>query len=297
MKYHKNYNWVVLRLLVGCIILIAAGLKAEALAAGTPDFGSGLLHARWFNIIVVECELVFGVWLLSGLLQKLVWLTAIVCFVIFSLTAWFKFFIGERSCGCWGNVDILPIYTAVFDTMVIGLLIAFRPKEIIFHWQTFFQELVGLRFSKRFFAALGIWFVVAVPVTYAMTSVKFVTLATDSVVTGNEKSIILQPSQWIDKNFPLLQFLDDANVSKISTGRKNVVLFRFDCEECRQMIEKIQNKNHYIFIAIPSEKNNVALFSLSEYSTLPERYEWWIETPVVFVLENGTVKEVLKEIE
>ncbi|MDR1383594.1 MAG: hypothetical protein LBJ67_07090 [Planctomycetaceae bacterium] len=57
MKYHKNYNWVawtILRLLVGCVILTAAGLKAGALAVGMPDLRSGLLHAKLFNIIVVE---------------------------------------------------------------------------------------------------------------------------------------------------------------------------------------------------------------------------------------------------
>jgi hypothetical protein len=75
LKYHKNYNgviWNILRLLVGCVILTAAILKAYQLAT-TPDLRSGLLHARWFNIIVVEFELLFGIWLLSGLLQKLTW--------------------------------------------------------------------------------------------------------------------------------------------------------------------------------------------------------------------------------
>jgi hypothetical protein len=63
------------------------------------------------------------------------------------------------------------------------------------------------------------------------------------------------------------------------------------------MIEKIKDKNRYLFLAVPSEKKNVALFSLPEYSTLPDKYEWWIETPIVFALENGTVKKVLKKME
>jgi hypothetical protein len=102
----------------------------------------------------------------------------------------------------------------------------------------------------------------------------------------------LEPSKWIGKKFPLLRFLEDTDIDKILTNNQNIVLFRFDCEECRQMIEKIQDKNRYIFIAFPSEKNNESLFSLPEYSTLPDKYEWWVETPIVLALENGTVKKV-----
>jgi hypothetical protein len=71
----------------------------------------------------------------------------------------------------------------------------------------------------------------------------------------------LEPSKWVGKEFPLLQFLEDTDINKILTNNQNVVLFRFDCEECKQMIEKIQDKSRYVFIAIPSEKNNESLFS------------------------------------
>ena len=101
----------------------------------------------------------------------------------------------------------------------------------------------------------------------------------------------MEPSKWIGKKFPLLQFLEDSDIDKILTSNQNIVLFRFDCDECKQMIEKIQDKDHYVFIAIPSEKNNEVLFSLPQYLTLPDNYEWRVETPVVFALETGTVKK------
>jgi hypothetical protein len=172
----------------------------------------------------------------------------------------------------------------------------------IYQWNFYFKkmfrdELTGLKQKGKIIVVISIWLVVTVLILFAMLSVNFVTLTEESDLLGNEKSILLEPSKWIGKKFPLLRFLEDTDIDKILTNNQNIVLFRFDCEECKQMIEKIQDKNHYIFIAIPSEKNNVALFSLTEYLTLPDKYEWWIETPIVLTLENGIVKKVFKMIE
>ncbi|MDR2441661.1 MAG: DoxX family protein [Planctomycetaceae bacterium] len=231
-----NRCWLVLRVVVAFILLIAAILKAYQLAT-TPLLGEGLLHARWFNIFVVEFELFFGIWLIFGLLPRLTWIASIGLFSIFSIVSFYKVISGETSCGCFGSVTVNPWITMTFN---------------------------------------------------------FVTLTEKSHLSENEKSVILEPSKWIGKELPLLQFLERTDIDKILTNNQNIVLFRFDCEECKQMIEKIQDKNHYVFIAIPPEQNNVALFSLTEYLTLPDKYEWWIETPIVLTLENGIVKKVVK---
>jgi hypothetical protein len=262
-------RWTVMRFVVAAILLIAAGLKTYQLAT-TPSLGDGLLHNWWFNVFVVEFELFIGVWLILGLLPKLTWLVTICLFSIFSLVTFYEAVIGEKSCNCFGNVTVNPWITMTFDLIMTGLLLIFLPKKYFFHRKMFWEELTGLRHKGRIVAVVGIWLAVTVPMMFAMLSVNFITLTTESSLSGSEKSVVLEPSKWVGKKFPLLQFLESSDIDKISMNSHNIVLFRFDCDECKQMIGKIQDKDHYVFIAIPSEKNNEVLFSLPEYLTLPD---------------------------
>ncbi len=55
----------VVRVALGLLLLTAAGLKGYQLAT-EPVAEDGLLTSRWFLIAVVEFELTFSLWLLSG---------------------------------------------------------------------------------------------------------------------------------------------------------------------------------------------------------------------------------------
>jgi uncharacterized membrane protein YphA (DoxX/SURF4 family) len=138
---HHRLDWVIVRFLVAVVLLIAAFMKAHELATSL-SFNKGLFYARWFNIAVVEFELFFGIWLLTGLMARFTWIAAITCFSMFTIVSASRFFAGFESCGCFGTVVIPPAWTATFDLIVVGLLLAFRPKKIVFHWQTFFKSLL-----------------------------------------------------------------------------------------------------------------------------------------------------------
>ena len=120
--------WAILRLVLGLVILVAAFLKAYQLST-TPSLGEGLLNARWFNILVVEFELFFGIWLLFGLLPRLTWFATVGCFAIFMLVSLYKAVLGEVSCNCFGAMEVNPWITTVFDIVVIGCLLVFRPRK------------------------------------------------------------------------------------------------------------------------------------------------------------------------
>ena len=79
-------GWSILRFVIAAILLTAAFLKAHQLAT-VPSLGEGLLHARWFNILVVEFELLLGIWLIIGLFPRLTWLITIGCFSVFALVS------------------------------------------------------------------------------------------------------------------------------------------------------------------------------------------------------------------
>ncbi len=119
----KNHSWFTVRLFVAAVLLIAASLKAHQLAT-TPSLGDGILEARWFNIFVVEFELLFGIWLVFGLLPKLTWLASVGLFSLFATVSAFKGLMGEASCGCFGEVTINPWLMAAFDLGVVGV----RPR-------------------------------------------------------------------------------------------------------------------------------------------------------------------------
>jgi hypothetical protein len=217
-----NGRWLVMRWVVAFVLLVAAGLKTHQLAT-TPSLGESLLHARWFNILVVEFELFFGVWLVFGLLPKLTWFAMIGCFSIFTLVSFYKAVSGESSCGCFGAVIVNPWITMTFDLMITGLLVIFLPKKIIFHKNMFRCELTGLRQKNRIIAIVVVWLVVAIPVTLAMFSIQendFAEIGTEFVGTDGKKTILLKPEKWIGKEFPLLPYIEPTEArEKLKTGK------------------------------------------------------------------------------
>jgi hypothetical protein len=52
----------VLRIALGVLLLFAGALKAHELAT-EPVLGGSLLESRWFLVALVECEILFGLWL------------------------------------------------------------------------------------------------------------------------------------------------------------------------------------------------------------------------------------------
>ena len=152
----------VVRIAVGCLLLLAAGLKGHQLAT-EPVSGDGVLSSRWFLIGGVEFELAFGLWLWSGLSPMWTWRSALVCFGLFSGLSLFKAILGEASCGCFGTVAVNPWYTSLLDLGVFVCLFLWRPREVAFRCT------VGSRaFAMRLVAISAIWLLVGLPGVVAM---------------------------------------------------------------------------------------------------------------------------------
>ncbi|MFV1965060.1 MAG: MauE/DoxX family redox-associated membrane protein [Pirellulaceae bacterium] len=109
----------LLRALLGVVLLIAAALKAWQLST-EPVAEDGLLTSRGFLIALVEFELLFGLCLLFGLVPRVTWPIAMLCFVGFSCVALYKALSGAASCGCFGKVEVNPWYTFAFDVGAVG---------------------------------------------------------------------------------------------------------------------------------------------------------------------------------
>jgi hypothetical protein len=103
----EKFVWLLCRLFVGSVLLLAAGLKSHQLI-NTPILGEGVLHARWFNILIVEFEIFFSLWLFFGQVPNLTCLASITLFSVFTAVSFYKAISGETSCGCFGNVTVNP---------------------------------------------------------------------------------------------------------------------------------------------------------------------------------------------
>lgn len=140
-------------LLAGSILLFAAVMKAWQLAT-VPILGEGLLHARWFNVLVVEFELFWGLGILFGLFPNLVRKATIGLFVLFAGVSLYKAISGEASCGCFGKAEVNPWWTVSLDTLITLLLL----------WCLPISHLSGITFNQIFLdwqkiiSVVVIWF-------------------------------------------------------------------------------------------------------------------------------------------
>ncbi|HEY4760094.1 MAG TPA: MauE/DoxX family redox-associated membrane protein, partial [Thermoguttaceae bacterium] len=120
----------VLSIVLSLVLLAAAALKTNELATG-PVLGSGFLDSRWLLIVIVEFELLFGLWLLAGIYPEQTWAIALLCFGLFSCVSLFKALSGNASCGCFGSISINPWFTASFDLSVVLALLYWRPWGLV----------------------------------------------------------------------------------------------------------------------------------------------------------------------
>ncbi|MCR4415723.1 MAG: hypothetical protein NUV77_25195, partial [Thermoguttaceae bacterium] len=115
-----------LRIFLGLLLVTAAGLKAHQLATEA-TVGDGIMHSRWFILTVTECELLLGVWLLSGIARRASWAATVMCFVGFAVVSGYKIIEGESTCGCFGAVSVSPAQTIALDVVVLLALLVWRP--------------------------------------------------------------------------------------------------------------------------------------------------------------------------
>ncbi|MDR2170172.1 MAG: hypothetical protein LBP59_08535, partial [Planctomycetaceae bacterium] len=74
-------------------------------------------------MFVIEFELCFGLFLLSGILLNYFCFLSLLCFLFFSAISFLKWLSGEGSCGCFGTISVNPIYTSFFDLAVFTIII------------------------------------------------------------------------------------------------------------------------------------------------------------------------------
>jgi hypothetical protein len=281
----------VLRVALGLLLLVAAALKGYQLGTG-PVAESGLLTSRWFLIVVVEFELLLGLWLLAGGSPKCTWRLSVFCFLTFACVSLYEAICGRSNCGCFGNVVVNPRTTFALDVVLVAALLRWQPKKslLITHRATF---------------VFTIWLAVGSPAAYAMGSYSPTTLSDAGDIIGSGKVIVMEPEKWVGKPFPLLHQIDIGD--EVAQGAWLVVLYHHDCPKCvkaipryRELARQLRFGKKAIRIALvempPYEENHVAAQGVDPPACcrgrLSDVNEWYVATPVELMLQDGTVCEV-----
>ncbi len=297
----------VVRIVLGLLLLVAAGLKGHELAT-SPVAGTGLLDSRWFLIGVVEFELFFGLWLLAGIYPRWTWAAALSCFCLFASVSLWKAISGDASCGCFGKVPVDPWYTFTLDALAVAALFRFRLASG--RWR------VAWDFRSPRFRVIGvaaIWLLVGIPAAAAMSAYEPVMLSEDGAILGDGILVILEPEKWTRKRFPLLPHIEDYPErlmpgelplrERLAEGNWIVVLYQRDCPKCLEEMPKYEQ------LACRSAADptapGVALIEVPAYGEagslkrspnavcalgrLSDEKEWLVETPVKLLLQSAFV--------
>jgi len=295
------------QLALGLLLLTAAGLKTHQLAT-EPVMATGVLESRWFLIAIVEFELLFGIWLLSGLYPRSTWVLAVVCFVTFSCYSLWKATSGAASCGCFGKVEVNPWHTFIFDVAAVGVLLLWRPRDLRRMRATHPSEgnapdvaftCTGnaIAFRKRNVGLIGVWLVVAVSVG----AVAELGVRRDALVAIGQRvgdTIVVEPQHMVGQPFELGKHIDIGE--RLAHGRWLVVLYRVGCPDCESFMmgwpdmgPDTQAFPATAFVSVPPGSREAAR-SLPNVSwgTLRDDIQWFLATPMVVTLHNNRVLDV-----
>ncbi len=291
----------VVRVVLGLLLLTAAALKGHQLAT-EPTAGASLLNSRWFLIAVVEFELFFGLWLLAGLYPRWTWLAALLCFGGFAGVSLYKAISGEATCGCFGSVEVNPLYTFTLDVMVQLALVRWPPHA---------AESCGSPTRwlphRRAAAVVVIWLILGVPLGASLSNYAAPTLAAAGVFDSGD-FVVLEPEKWIGKTFPLVKYVDVGK--RLIEGEWVVVLHRHDCPACQVELPRYEqlardsgsqpDARRVMLLEIPPFADEGDPPRVSETSVVRGRLQdsrtWFVSTPVALLLEDGVTAGFLKSL-
>ena len=288
----------VVRIVLAMVLLAAAALKGYQLAAG-PVLGRGILESRWFLIVVVELELLFGLWLLAGLHPTWTRRASMVCFACFACVSAIKAFHGEASCGCFGPLPVPPRYTFLLDLGAVLALALCRPV------QGSPQRARGAArpaFRLGVSPVFALWATVGLPCALAMANVRDTGYVHEAgLVSADGRLVVLLPAAWEGQRFPLIEHIDIGE--RLAEGNWVVVLYRHDCPHCQESLPKYEATAEE-FAASP-DGARVALVESPPYGDpsewscshclhgrLSAAKDWFFSAPLELLLRNGAVVRV-----
>jgi len=274
----------------GLVLITASILKSHQLLT-EPIISKGFWESWLFFVIQIPLELGLGIWLVSGLFRKGCWLLTTITFAAFIGITLQKGLAGAATCGCFGRVHVNPWITLLLiDVPLFISLLIFRPKE---------EKLLPPPWpsAKHFFG-------VAIP-TFILLPCLLIVLIFNKPPEKTGKYEVVKP-QAVQKSasdeWPQWALLEHIDITEsLRSGIVVVLLYHYDCPTCKEAIPMYDRLNsemaeggiRFAFIEIPpycqSQDNPVPADTNCLTGKLDTSKEWYIMTPLVVLLHNGSV--------
>lgn len=279
---------------VGLVLLGSAIAKTMQMAT-LPILTVPALAWQSVMNLVVAVEVVLGLWLLRGFWSARINRFTIALFSTFAVITTGKAVLGHASCGCFGAVAVPPVYTAVFDVLVVTGALLVRlpdhpPSERVLRGSLLLGLFVAL-------ATCG-WTVdryVHRPLPITSTGDAHVV---EDVHLPGSGLVILEPETWIGKRlvFPATV----PGHAAFLHGRWRLILVRPDCPDCHHLLRSLTSPARgspplpCAVLALPATgaPMDIPLPPDVQMHRLDPTCAWFVTTPTILDLVDGVVAQV-----
>ena len=289
--------------LLAMVLLAATVLKGRQLLT-EPVLSSTVWSSRPFLIFQVEFEIALGIWFLSALFKKAAWLTAVLCFSVFSLATLYKGLTGAASCGCFGQLHVNPWITLfAIDLPAVIALTVFRPRlSLPLRSLSSLREPESIKAVVRQLLAplpSGTRLAVVACLLAGILAVTTTVLALREPPAITSSYEVLEPETWVGKRLPILEYIDISK--RLEKGSWLILFHRHDCPDCaraiagyEQMARDLAANEDLLQIALievpPFGRDPVRRNSSCLLGRLGEEKEWFITTLAVVLLTDRRVE-------
>jgi hypothetical protein len=274
--------YTVVSTVFALVLLIAAGLKAQALLSQTPlhAVSNWVAVGSWAELIA---EWALAAWLLSGLAAVSARRATIGLLSAFLIVAGWHLLAGDRDCGCFGRFAVHPAWTSAIDCIalvaicVIGrVLPTGGDRRMQWHRRT-----------------------MAIGVAAALPCAVFLVVMNTSAVRSQVAT--LDESTSLGRIFPILAHLDPKVRTNLSRGRRTIILIDRHCPRCMDSLQRMRATGvagvgattYAIDIAIPRGVGEVPDFhSVVPLLTLQDDTEFAAEVPLQVSLIDAVVVDL-----
>ena len=268
------------RLALSCLLLLSSVLKGYALLS-EPIAPQSWLDVRQIQVALVEVELFVALWTAGTLRWRLAWQVLVGLFSCFWFITFAKLLAGETSCGCFGRIEVHPMFSLLIDTVCLGSLLAVRnsiPQK----------SSVRPLFREVLVTAL-LLAPISIPAAVFMLRPVGSFLGESTTIVRSGEVIVLEPSEWVGQKLPILEYIS-TNLD-LSSGEWLIVLVRHGCPTCEESLPRyleLERTGHVRLFLLEVPPHAQQLQSLVE-GRLRDDIEWFVQTPTEIVIVDGVV--------
>lgn len=279
-------SWKQLRYLPACVLLFAAAMKV-ARNESLPLFLTSATGYSTLVVVEILFEMVLGLWIITNVAPRATKRLVASLFAIFAAVALYKAIAGEKSCGCFGELNVPPGATFVLDVALaslaaLGSLPSTTPRET----------------SRRRRLKIGAFLLVALLLSIAVFArvtrrdADVVVLETREQFVPAGSVVLIKPELWLKKECPLIPYCVDGE--RLKRGRWILALYSSQCDACQKALESAsqlarKNETQSAIVDLRANSTPPSLPFVDYAGSLSDEHAWLASFPCVLELNDGVV--------